>query len=179
MCYMYMIKHWSGVPDWFYIVAQSVVYFPSKFQGLTGGHCLGWACSHVKAFGSSPFLYQRKICTEGLLGRHALCTCMLGRTLKCFDVNMFLHVPEADLGILEWWVCMTNVHEAHMKILGHAHFIKTTPIIIAQQGSNMTADCTTNYLESGFRTCSVLAHYYHQPLSYRANQCISMAKHVL
>ena len=32
-----------------------------------------------------PFPYQRKVCTEGLLGRHALC--MLGRTL----VKQMLH----------------------------------------------------------------------------------------
>ena len=37
------------------------------------------------------------------------------------------------------------------KILGHAHFIKTAPIFIAQQGSDMIADCTTNSLESGLQ----------------------------
>ena len=37
------------------------------------------------------------------------------------------------------------------KILGHAHFIKTTPIFIAQLDSNMTANYTTNSLESGLQ----------------------------
>ena len=47
--------------------------------------------------------------------------------------------------------------------------IKTTPIFIAQRGSNMSADCTTNSLENGFTTCLELG---------QINQCISIAKHV-
>ena len=49
----------------------------------------------------------------------------------------YMYYTGADL---EWWGGMTN---AHNKNVGHAHFIKTTPIFIAQQGSTMTADCTT------------------------------------
>ena len=36
-----------------------------------GGHDLGGVCSHIKAFGFSPFPHQKKVYTEGLLGRHA------------------------------------------------------------------------------------------------------------
>ena len=61
-----------------------------------------------------------------------------------------------------------------MKILGHTHFVTTKPIFIAQQGSNMSADCTTVWRVI-LTTCLELHHYYHQPLSY-VNQCISMAK---
>ena len=46
---------------------------------MTGGHGLGGAHGHIKAHGFSLFPHQRKPCTEGLLGRHALD--MLGRTL--------------------------------------------------------------------------------------------------
>ena len=42
-------------------------------------HGLGVACGHINGFGLFPFSYQRKICGEGLQGRHALS--MLGRTL--------------------------------------------------------------------------------------------------
>ena len=48
-------------------------------QGTTVGHALGGGCGHIKVFGISLFAHQRKFCTEGLLGRYALC--MLGRTL--------------------------------------------------------------------------------------------------
>ena len=40
---------------------------------------MGGACDHNKAHGLSLFPHQSKICTKGLLGRHALG--MLGRTL--------------------------------------------------------------------------------------------------
>ena len=46
---------------------------------MTGGHSLGGASDHNKAHGLSLFPHQRKLCIEGLLGRHALG--MLGRTL--------------------------------------------------------------------------------------------------
>ena len=52
-----------------------------------GGCGLGVACGHIKAFGLFPFPHQRKICTEGLQGRHALS--MLGRTLVCIT---YIHV---------------------------------------------------------------------------------------
>ena len=48
-------------------------------QGMTGGQNLGGATGHIKAIILLPFPHQRKVCTEGLLGRHALR--MLGRTL--------------------------------------------------------------------------------------------------
>ena len=47
---------------------------------MTGGHSLGGASDHNKAHGLSLFPHQRKLCIEGLLGRHALG--MLGRTLN-------------------------------------------------------------------------------------------------
>ena len=37
-----------------------------------GGHGLGVAYGHIKAFGLFPFPHQRKVCVEGLQGRHAL-----------------------------------------------------------------------------------------------------------
>ena len=46
---------------------------------MIGWHYLGGVCSHIKAFGFSPFLHQNKVCAEGFLGRRALT--MLGRTL--------------------------------------------------------------------------------------------------
>ena len=51
---------------------------------------LGGATGHIKAITLFPFPHQRKVCTEGLLGRHALC--MLGRTLVdnlhlCYTAN--------------------------------------------------------------------------------------------
>ena len=46
---------------------------------MRGGHDLGGVCSHIKAFGFSPFPHQKKVFTDGLLGQHALT--MLGRTL--------------------------------------------------------------------------------------------------
>ena len=62
------------------------VFSPSKIQGMRGGHDLGGACSHIKALGFSPFPHQKKVCTEGLLGRHALS--MLGRTLVLYLVSV-------------------------------------------------------------------------------------------
>ena len=48
------------------------------------GHNLCVVCGHIEAFGLFPFPHQRKICAEGLQGRHALS--MLGRTLQHNDV---------------------------------------------------------------------------------------------
>ena len=47
---------------------------------------MGVACGHIKGFGLFPFPHQRKLCAEGLQGRHALSTCMLGRTLQCIII---------------------------------------------------------------------------------------------
>ena len=49
-------------------------------QGMIGGHGMGGAGSHIKAFWLSHSLHQSEFCTEGLLGQHAY-VCMLGRTL--------------------------------------------------------------------------------------------------
>ena len=57
----------------------NTVFSPSKIQGMTRGHSLGGACGHIKAHRLSLLPHQRKLCAEGLLGRHALG--MLGRTL--------------------------------------------------------------------------------------------------
>ena len=71
-----------------YVYRYTYMYMYSvllkQIQGMTGGHGLGRACGHIKAFGVSPFPHQRKFCTEGLLGRHTLH--MLGRILHvCGD----------------------------------------------------------------------------------------------
>jgi hypothetical protein len=58
---------------------------------MTGGLGVGGACSHIKAFGLSPFQHQREFYTqpEGLLGRHALC--VLVRTLRtCNQVQKYI-----------------------------------------------------------------------------------------
>ena len=39
---------------------------------MTGGQNLGGATGHIKAITLLPFPHQRKVHTEGLLGRHAL-----------------------------------------------------------------------------------------------------------
>ena len=56
------------------------MFSPRIIQGMSGGRGLGVACGHIKAFGLFPFPHQRRICSEGLQGRHALS--MLGRTLQ-------------------------------------------------------------------------------------------------
>ena len=50
---------------------------------VTDWHALGGVCGHNNAYGLSLFPHQRKLCTEGLLGRHALVG-MLGRTLLMY-----------------------------------------------------------------------------------------------
>ena len=67
---------------------------------------MGMACGHIKAFSLFPFPYQRKICTEGLQGRHAVN--MLERTLSlyfssvyvCLHHNIITHTQE----------CLTHAH---------------------------------------------------------------------
>ena len=55
------------------------VFSPNKIQGMIRGRGVGEVCDHNKGLGLSHSPHQREICTEGLLGRHALG--MLGRTL--------------------------------------------------------------------------------------------------
>ena len=55
------------------------VFSQTIFQGMMRRHGLGVACGHIKALGFFPFPYQRKICSEGLKGQHALR--MLGKIL--------------------------------------------------------------------------------------------------
>ena len=43
--------------------------------------------------------------------------------------------PGVDLGILEWWGCMNNARKVHMKNLGHAHFIKTMPVLLPSRAT--------------------------------------------
>ena len=81
----------AGVPtginlfDIILCIMNAVSVLPKliKIQGMVGGHSLGGACGHIKVHihvcGLSLFPHQRKLCTESLLGRHALG--MLGRTL--------------------------------------------------------------------------------------------------
>ena len=42
-------------------------------QGMIGGHGMGGAGSHIKAFWLPHSLHQSEFCTEGLLSQHALC----------------------------------------------------------------------------------------------------------
>jgi hypothetical protein len=58
------------------LMVPYTVFSTSIIQSMMGGHGLGGAYGHFKAF---ELPCQRNFCTEGLLGRHALC--MLGRTL--------------------------------------------------------------------------------------------------
>ena len=59
---------------------------------VTDWYSLGRAYAHNKAYRLSIFSHEREFCSKSLLGRHALGTCMLGRTLyhnniimaKCF-----------------------------------------------------------------------------------------------
>ena len=67
--------------------AQTAVFSPRIIQGMSGGRGLGVACGHIKAFGLFPFPHQRRICSEGLQGRHALS--MLGRTLDSVYQALF------------------------------------------------------------------------------------------
>ena len=65
-------------------------------------------------------------------------------------------VAGADPGVPEWWGCMTNARE----FLGHAHFIKTTPIFLLPSGA---AACLQTTLPTVWRvvftTCLELGHY--------------------
>ena len=53
-------------------MGSQAVFSLSKIQGMPGGHSLGGACDHNKAHGLFLLPHQRKFCTEGLFGRHAL-----------------------------------------------------------------------------------------------------------
>ena len=85
------------------------VFSPRIIQGMTGGRGLGVACGHIKAFGLFPSPHQRKICSEGLQGRHALS--MLGRTLTA---------KPAYASVLLWSWCCGHVQkeEVAMQITG-------------------------------------------------------------
>ena len=86
--------------------------------------------------------------------------------------------PGVDLGILEWWGCMKNARKAHMKILGHAHFIKTMPILLPSRATTWLQIAPQTELSGEwFYSLLEFDHCYHQSLSY-INQCISMAKHI-
>ena len=80
---------------------------------------------------------------------------------SCFGAPLITHVMGlsfaiivsihgADPGILEWWGCMINAREVHTKICRTHPLFKDHTHFIAQRGSNLSADCTTNSLESGF-----------------------------
>ena len=90
--------------------------------------------------------------------------------VPCFQpIN---EVCSSQPGILEQEGCTNNACEARTKILDHAHFIKTTPIFIAQQAP--TAEQTAP--QTVWRVVLPLL-----PLtSYMqlCKQCISMAKHI-
>ena len=65
------------------------------------------------------------------------------------------------------------------KFLGHAHFIKTTPILLPSRAAACLQTAPQTVWRVVFRTGLELGHYYHQPLSYMyVNHCISMAKHI-
>ena len=75
-----------------------------------------------------------------------------------------------DLGIIEWWGCMTNA----WKILATPTLLRPHPFYCP---GGQQLDCRLHHsLESDFTTCLELDQYCHQPLSY-VNHCISMAKH--
>ena len=63
---------------------SNAVFSPRIIQGMMGGHGLGVVYGHIEAFGLFPLPHQRKLCAEGLQGRHALS--MLGRTLQCLEI---------------------------------------------------------------------------------------------
>ena len=67
--YMYMCIILKGCDNFMCI---HTVFSPRIIQGMMGGHGLGVACGHIKAFGLFPFPHQRKLCAEGLQDRCAL-----------------------------------------------------------------------------------------------------------
>ena len=86
-------------------------------------------------------------------------------------ITVYLCVSGADLGIIEWWGCMTNTRE---KFLATPTLLRPHPFYCP---GGQQLDCRLHHnLESGFTTSLELDQYYHQPLSY-VNHCISMAKH--
>ena len=57
---------------------------------MTAWHTLGGACGHNKRYGLSLFPHHRKLCTEGLLSRHATADVIIMCTLL---VYIFLPIP--------------------------------------------------------------------------------------
>ena len=72
-----VMQRWQVVLE--QLLLMMAVFSPRIIRGMTGGHSWGMAYGHNKAFDLFPFPHQRKICSEGLQGRHTLS--MLGRTL--------------------------------------------------------------------------------------------------
>ena len=64
---------------------------------------MGGAIGHIKAITLLLFPHQRKICTEGLLGRYALC--MLGRTLFFIPECIFTYT----VGTVYKCVCVSQL----------------------------------------------------------------------
>ena len=83
------------------------VFSPRIIQAVMGGHGLGVACGHIKAFGLFPFPHQRSICAEGLQGRHALNT--LGRTLMYMHMYQPNRITKKKKNIFLWYA--RNHHE--------------------------------------------------------------------
>ena len=103
MCHLYIIQQFYERTKKYYVIIISLMYIglfffdllifwyashsvfsPGMFQGMSAVYGWGMACGHIKDLGLLPFPHQRKICTQGLLGRHALS--MLGRTLTLVSV---------------------------------------------------------------------------------------------
>ena len=72
----------------YYGLYGHVSVLPKQIQSMVGGHDLGGAYDHIKAFGLTPFPYQRNICIEGMLRRHDLS--MLGITLQVLNTSNLL-----------------------------------------------------------------------------------------
>ena len=70
-------------------------------------YSLGGACGHIKAHGLSLFPHQRKLCTEGLLGRHAL-----GRILMCTLYNVCQRSTHVDAWLFLVVLLLVHVNEA-------------------------------------------------------------------
>ena len=61
------------------------------------------------------------------------CQCLEQKTYEDCSINITrMYYTGTDIGILEWWGDMTN---AHNKNVGHAHFIKTTPILFPSRAA--------------------------------------------
>ena len=84
------------IPALCIVLSAISVFSPRIIQGMMGGRGWGMAYGHIKAFDLFPFPHQRKICTEGLQGRHAL-----GRTL---DIHKQTYAC-LNHEILSFWDC--------------------------------------------------------------------------